>query len=207
MKVLILLGGEPPSTALLRAQLDWAEYVIAADSGVDPLLELGVEPDLLTGDFDSVKSNLAGLTCRVERNGSEYATDFEKALAFADTASTLHILGAMGRRNDHFIGNLLIAAGIEEGLVVVLLSDHEVLHRITPQCPLIGRFTEGAIASLLPFASCRGVITTGLKWNLDDVVMGVGEQLGQSNVVQGPEVSVSIASGTMYFALQSIYSK
>lgn len=203
MKILIVLGGEPPSSELLGSQVDWADRVIAADSGVDPLLEIGVEPDLLTGDFDSVQSDLSRLSCRVERDRSDYATDFEKALGYAGGASELHLLGVLGRRTDHLLTNLLIAAGIDERCKVAAFSAKEVFHRITPCCPLDGRFTAGAVVSLVPFVHCDAVISSGLKWNLQKKTMGVGLQLGQSNVVVGPEVNISIDSGTLFFVVQN----
>jgi thiamine pyrophosphokinase len=203
MRTLILLGGEPPSQALLAAQLDWAERVLAADSGVDPLIGMGLEPDVLCGDLDSIQTELARLSCKVLRDTSDYATDFEKALRQTDPLDELHVLGATGRRHDHFLTNLLITAGLDPRREVLLFSDHEVFRRITPERPLGGSFQTGATASLIPFAICQEVVTRGLKWDLDSVTMGVGAQLGQSNIVRGPALSISIGSGVLFFVLQA----
>lgn len=203
MKTLVLLGGKPPSRALLASQLDWAQFVVAADSGIDPLLRMGVEPDVLTGDFDSVEADLSILACRVVRDTSQYATDFEKALKLAAGMESCHILGATGNRHDHLLTNLLIAAGIDPQLEVVLLSDQEVFHRVTPQRALAGIFNPGQTVSLIPFARCRGVLSRGLKWDLSGVDMGIGAQLGQSNIVAGPDINISISEGTLYFVLES----
>ena len=207
MRVLIILGGRPPSPELLASQLDWADEVVAADSGIDPLLELGVEPDLLTGDFDSVRSDLSKLSCRVEHDPSQYATDFEKALSRSSQAGDLHILGACGGRTDHLLSNLLIAAGIDPRRRVVIFSDREIIHRITPECPLDASPPTDTLLSLIPFCSCHGVSTAGLKWDLDSAEMGVGAQLGQSNIVYADRIEVEIGSGCMYCILQSENSR
>ena len=203
MNTLILLGGEKSSDELLVRQLAWADSVVAADSGVEPMLALGCEPDILTGDFDSVKTDISSLSCRVEKELRQDATDFEKALFYTEMATAIHILGGLGGRHDHLITNLLIAASIDCVIPVLFFSDCEVLHRITPQCPLTGRFTPSSTMSLLPFSRCEGVVASGLKWCLDGVVMGVGEQLGQSNIVAIEEIRISIELGVMYVAVQT----
>lgn len=202
MNILIVLGGDDPSPGLLRSQLDWADQVIAADRGVESLMDMGCEPDILTGDLDSVERDISTLNCRIAKESRQNATDFEKALSRADSPSEIHILGAMGRRHDHFITNLLIAADIAADLPVVLMGNAEVLHRVTPQCGLSASFPVGATTSLLPFSFCKGVVAKGLKWELDGVDMGVGAQLGQSNVVASAPLEISIDSGVMYVALQ-----
>ncbi len=203
MNVLILLGGEEASDELLRGQLAWADRVIAADSGVESILALGCEPDILTGDFDSLETDISSLNCRVEKKPHQDATDFEKALVYADTAAAVHILGGLGGRHDHLITNLLIAASIETDIPVVFFSDIEVLHRVTPQFSLTGCFPAGATLSLLPFSRCEDVSASGLQWCLDGIVMGVGEQLGQSNIVVAADVQIKIGSGVMYVAVQN----
>lgn len=200
---MIILGGEDPCPALLRTQLAWADRVVAADRGIEPLIDLGCEPDLLVGDFDSVDRDISQLECEIERIDSQEATDFEKALARAGSANEIHILGGMGKQHDHFLTNLLIAASISEEVSVVLLGNGEALHRVTSQRPLQAAFPEGATVSLLPFAKCEGVTARGLKWSLDGVSMGIGGVFGQSNIVVDPEVRVGVESGVMYVALQT----
>lgn len=202
MRVLIILGGNPPSPEILLSQLDWAEEVIAADSGIDPLLELGLEPDILAGDLDSLRSDISNLRCQVEHDRSQYATDFEKALTCASAPGEIHLLGAFGGRSDHLLTNLLIAAGIDPRLPVVIFSEREVVHRVTPECPFAGAPPLDSLLSLIPFSSCSAVVSTGLEWNLDSTTMGIGAQLGQSNIVVAP-VRVEIGSGCMYCVLQS----
>ena len=59
-------------------------YVIAADSGMDHALALGVEVDLLVGDLDSVLPESIPLAKRVERHPwDKDVTDLELALLAA----------------------------------------------------------------------------------------------------------------------------
>ena len=52
--VVVALNGPTPDTALLRARIDGASLFIAADAGAQRLAALGLRPDVLTGDFDSL---------------------------------------------------------------------------------------------------------------------------------------------------------
>ena len=56
MKRLVILGGTVHDTALLRKICKQEKFgqVIAADSGLNWAYQLGIRPDLIMGDFDSV---------------------------------------------------------------------------------------------------------------------------------------------------------
>ena len=52
MKVVIVLGGVPPSNALLERQLKGADFSIAADAGMKAFANAGQMPDKFrTNDF------------------------------------------------------------------------------------------------------------------------------------------------------------
>jgi len=53
-KGVTLAGGGRFSGALLAQARNFAPRVVAADSGADRLLALGVEPEAVIGDFDSI---------------------------------------------------------------------------------------------------------------------------------------------------------
>ncbi len=203
MRTLIILGGVEPSQRLLTSQIDWAEQVIAVDHGVDCMVAMGCEPDVLIGDLDSVKSPINKLKCPVKQSGDQFSTDFEKGLRLAGDLDFLHILGGLGARTDHLLTNLLIAAGIDARAEIVFFGDREVIHRVTPAHPLKGELPLGATISLLPFSKCERVDSKGLRWNLSQTDMGVNLQLGQSNVVEQQAVEISIGSGIMYVSINA----
>lgn len=203
MRTLIILGGAEPSQHLLASQLDWADRVIAVDHGVDCMVAMGCEPDVLVGDLDSVRSPIHRLKCPVEQSGDQYSTDFEKGLRLAGDIDSLHILGGLGARTDHFLTNLLIVAGIDPAADIVLLGHSEVIHRVTPEHPLKGSLPVGATISLLPFSHCERVSSKGLRWNLSRTDMGINLQLGQSNVVEQKDIEITVGEGVMYVCIPS----
>lgn len=204
MRTLIYLGGEKPSPELSRKASSRADYIIAADSGYLPALDHGVVPNVVTGDFDSIGSPPSDESIEIVPAPEQDATDFEKALRLVpDNTAILEILGGTGLRSDHFLTNLLIAAGCPPNQRVVFEDDTQTIYRVTRDCPLDEDMLPESVISLIPFSACPGVTTSGLHWDLDNSSMGPGEQLGQSNRVDTPSVSIQVESGTLYVVLNN----
>src|SRR5262245_11233616 len=104
--VVVIAGGDPVSSAELP-DLPAGTRVIAADSGVEHALALGLAVDLVVGDFDSASpesvERAAAAGAVIERHPvAKDATDLELALdAAARTgARHIHVLGGHGGRLD-----------------------------------------------------------------------------------------------------------
>ena len=200
MKVVVVLGGDPPSSILLEWRMQWADFSIAADAGMKAFAEAGLEPDLLIGDMDSFDLGEASLVCEVDRIQNQNRTDFQKALARPEvqTADEMVILGGTGGRSDHFLNNLLIAVGLPAGMKVLFDAEREIIHRVTPEQPLALEGLVGQTISLVPMGPCDGVTAIGLRWPLSEVAMGPGESLSQSNLAEAEEIGVRLRSGILY---------
>ena len=110
-KILIIGNGERPSSRLV-AKLDLRDnYIIAADGGLSNCNYLGLKPDIITGDLDSVDKHEAH-----NKNIDQYNvpdqnfTDLEKALDHASSLSpdSVVLIGFSGLRSDHFLNNIII---------------------------------------------------------------------------------------------------
>ena len=58
MNVLIIAGGNPPSSELLKSEIAKCNYIICADKGAECLYYNNIIPDYLLGDFDSIDKNI-----------------------------------------------------------------------------------------------------------------------------------------------------
>jgi thiamine pyrophosphokinase len=165
-------------------------------------MESGLKPDIVTGDFDSIGEVPTHPDFKVVPAPEQDATDFEKALRHLprETQSVV-ILGGTGLRSDHFLTNLLIAAGLPAELRVAFQDDLQSIHRVTPRFSLEIDIPHGTIVSLIPFSECNKVSSKGLLWNLDNTQMGPGAQLSQSNQAAADHISVSIGTGTLYLVV------
>ena len=195
----ILLGGDLSPTPRLRDQVAGAR-AIAADSGIRHAEALGLDPELWTGDFDSVDEGLRG---RFERIPTEIfpaekdMTDGEIAVdaALARGATSLVLAGAFGgRRADHAFLHLAAAIRLAEGGMPVVLSSGDQEGRPLLTGDAAFDFPDGTLFSILGFTPLTGLTVRGAKWPLDGAVVPFGSSLTISNEVRGA-LSITLGEG------------
>ena len=200
--VVVVAGGHPSPGRV--AELPERAYVIAADSGVDRALALGLRIDRAIGDFDSVSpaglgaAEASGAT--IERHPPDKdATDLELALdaAIALEPSRILVIGSSGGRLDHLLGSILLLgdARYASATVDAYLDDNRVWV-IRGERTLTG--TPGEIVSLIPVhGPAEGVTTGGLDYPLRDETLPAGTSRGVSNVFAAREAVVTVARGCL----------
>lgn len=176
------------------------DLVIAADGGYAPLAALGVKPDLLVGDFDSLAVRPTGVPVRafpVEKDD----TDMGLALAegFARGYRQFALYGAGGGRMDHFVANLQLLGGASargaqarmvcEGLDVLAVTDGTLVLPARDAGTVVSVFCHGSQA--------RGVTLRGLKYPLTDAALTCDHPLGVSNLYASDGATVTVAKGTL----------
>ena len=123
MNIVIFTGGESPSVddARLFFKLNSADYIIAADSGLDSFeryFDAGLvnrKPDFLTGDFDSIENRYlvdvkySDCEKKIYSHDKDW-TDSElalmKARKIAGDGDRIVLVGGNGGRPDHFVALL-----------------------------------------------------------------------------------------------------
>lgn len=205
--VAVVTGGDAlhPDT---RALIDAATVVIAADSGLDRLWELGRLPDRVVGDLDSVSPAALGAArdhaVVVEQHPADKdATDTELAIwaAMQHDAARLTVISGGGDRLDHLLGWLSVLGA--PGLAMVPSLDAwcgtthlQVLHG--PCQHHWAGDTPAAVVSLIPWGGpCDGVTTSGLKWPLTNATLAVASSRGISNEMLGEHAHISLRAGVL----------
>lgn len=199
MKALIVTGGEfPPSWLAIRLARE-ADIVIAADSGLDAANDAGIEPDLVVGDFDSLKDQ-ATLAAIPHDRVIEYPTDkddtdTEIALgaAHAKGADYIVVAGGGGGRLDHLLAMISLFAREEPPREwhtamesVYFLRREETARFAVPLDATISVFPAGCEES-------RGMKSSGLRWPLEGLIWNAGH-FGISN--RSLEKNVRISAGS-----------
>lgn len=134
---LILAGGELRATAALRARAADASLVVAADGGLRHAEALGVTPELIVGDFDSVRDATLARWPDLPRethDADKDDLDLELAVAAARRrgARNLLLAGALGGRFDQSLAALLIALRLRgEGVRATLHSGEQEVRPLT----------------------------------------------------------------------------
>jgi len=196
-KVLIIANGESPRAAWLQPLVAASDLVVCADGGANTARQLGIRPQAIVGDLDSItpetRAHFHGVPIHLDQD--EYSTDLEKSVAWAIAhgGRDLTIVGALGHRLDHTVGNLGVLAKYHEAATLRILDDDGELRYIGPMV----RFDAepGEVVSLIPLNRCEGITTEGLRYALHDESLELGNRDGTSNVVVSSPVVVRVRSG------------
>ncbi|HEX7040151.1 MAG TPA: thiamine diphosphokinase [Trueperaceae bacterium] len=202
---LVLAGGEPPAAGLLAPLLEDVGPVVAADGGLRHAAALGLAPDLIVGDLDSVTEDLlrAFPDVPVERHPrAKDELDLELALAAARRlgAASARVLGAFGGRLDQSLANLLVAARLATAEPPFPVTLHGGAHEARPCAPGLtcdAAWPPGTTVSLLALGGYAVVTATGLAYPVEDLRLPFGVGLGVSNVATGGRVVVRCAAGVV----------
>jgi thiamine pyrophosphokinase len=202
VETVVVLAGGPGLR--VPVSLPSGAAVIAADSGAEYALELGLRVDLALGDFDSVSEAtlgaLEGAGARVERYPTaKDVTDLELALdaALAFGPERILVLGSGAGRLDHLLGQLLLlAADAYAAVQVDAQLGAAAVHVVRRERVLAGE--PGELISLLAaHGPARGVVTDGLVYPLRGETLEAGSSRGLSNVFAASEARLSIERGSL----------
>lgn len=177
-----------------------AECVLAADGGANHLARIGVRPEAVVGDLDSIRPGIrrwVGEERMVLRPDQEF-TDLHKTLAYAFDergARQVVVLAATGGRLDHDVENLaLLARWASRGA----LEMRDGRHRIVPVLQRTEFVTtSGQRISLMPVGRCERVWARGLRWGLTGEPLDLVSRTGVSNVAEGEHVEIRVEGGAL----------
>jgi len=201
---LIFANGELQAPADWQARAAKAGLIIAADGGAAHCRALGLLPNVLIGDLDSLSP---ALNSELETQGVRFVThpvrkdqtDFELAVLHAKQAGAVEItvLAGLGRRWDHSLANLLLAAQPQFAqLQITFLQGEQRLHILRGANKLAAK--AGERVSLLPLAGdAVGVSTRGLSYALHGETLQFGSSRGVSNVAEIDFAEVNIEQGIL----------
>jgi len=172
MRVLIV-AASPESIPSLPIDVD---YVIGVDGGYETLLDRGLNPDLVVGDFDSFTGEVP--IDAVRYPSEKDVTDLEIALEAARShgATEMLVYGALGGRLDMTLSNI----GLLEAYPEMRLISAGQMVRLAGT----GRYglprQDGHYLSLIPWKRAN-VTIRGVKYPLDHHEIVSHEALTISN--------------------------
>ncbi len=182
---LIIANGETCSDEMLGQLLEWSPFVVVLDQAIYRGLDRGIKVDAWLGDFDQDHDFDA---IREQQHPREIVptpdqdkTDLEKAIEFLIGRGfpAANIVWATGRRADHAITNITNLVRYKTQIQLVLYDDYSKIF------PLVGTFEKWSTAdtplSLIPVGEVRGIVTSGLQYNLTDETLTLGYRSGNSN--------------------------
>jgi thiamine pyrophosphokinase len=182
---LVIVGGGVVDLDLLRDLYLSGAHLVGADGGADQIVDAGLKPEAIIGDFDSL-NNVDGWLGRTRllRIGEQETTDFEKAL-YSTKAPVTIALGMTGKRLDHTLAALDAVTKYAKERIIILVDETDIAMAL--RGPLSFEVSPRERVSILPLAPLRFKRSIGLKYPLDDVRLAPGERTGTSNeAIDGP---------------------
>lgn len=193
----------------LRQATDNSETVlVAVDGGGRHLLRLGIDPNFVTGDFDSLsepeRTLLSARGATLVPTPDQDYTDLDKALAWIRTTlapETITVFGATGGRLDHLYSVLSTLVRHGSGTDIRLVDEIGETFVVAGERIWEGDDLPGRTVSLMALGPVENVVTRGLRWPLHGETLAPGVRDGTLNVVDAPRFSVSAGSGTLIVLL------
>ena len=195
----IFAAGDAPDT--VYSVPGAGDLVIAADAGYRTCLALGLQPDLLVGDFDSMEApadfpNL--LRAPVEKDDTDTLAAIRLGLDRGCREFYLYG-GTGGPRLDHTLANLQCLLFLRrrgargwmygEDFLWTVIENESLTVRKTVEWGLFSAFCLGDRA--------EGVDETGFQYRLRDAVLTPDCPVGVSNHILEPEAVVSVRQGAL----------
>ncbi|MBM4235380.1 MAG: thiamine diphosphokinase [Firmicutes bacterium] len=210
-RIVIIANGDLENPKFYRELLCEDDYIICADGGSRHARTLGLTPDLIIGDLDSVDPLALPKAADLKPEVISYPaekdySDLELAVGHAVKLKPQEILiiGALGgSRVDHSLFNLmLLILPLEAGIPARIIDHRQELvlieDDITVEC------LPGSYVSLFPItAEVDGVTTEGLRYPLQKELLQHGSSRGLSNELIGDRGRVSISRGILLVIVTS----
>jgi thiamine pyrophosphokinase len=202
-RIIIFANGDLPNSEKARALLRDKDFIIAADGGTRHALALGRNPNIIIGDLDSATFDLRPLTEKgtqvIQFSQDKNETDLELAIQHALTLNPeqVIILAALGGRLDQTLGNIALISNLQPSTFGLRLDDGiEEVFFCHERCEIKGK--AGDLVSLIPWqGEVTGVVTTDLRWHLQDETLYPHKTRGISNEMLGGTAAVQIKSGLL----------
>lgn len=207
-KTLILTGGKL-SKSFLSAFLEGKYYddVIIVDGAINWIEMLSIRPNILVGDFDTAgQARMCEIAKKyrvpVEQHVPEKnETDTELALSLAleRGASQIDVLGATGRRIDHFLGTVsTLLKPLEKQIDCTLYDEYNKIRLLNHSTVFLRTESWGKYISFLPFTEqVTNVDLIGFRYPLQKATFTWGNTLGISNELAGEQAEVNFDTGIL----------
>ena len=126
--VSIVLNGQMPDDHVLVNQIIDSGFIIAVDGSANKLIDLGIIPDVIIGDFDSLQAKKIKNVKLIE-TPDQNKTDFRKTLDWCIEKNILNIsiFGISGESEDHFLGNYYTLSDFGEKISWKVFTDFSVI--------------------------------------------------------------------------------
>ena len=185
--IAIICNGQFPAREYPLYLIRTADKIVCCDGAFDVFMRNSVKifgkerlPDLVIGDLDSISGSklkkYRDVIVKVEeQENNDLTKAFSHIMENCSDITSISILGATGKREDHTIGNMSLLMEYakkyeleKKDISVCMVSDYSTITAITDTCEI--SCGKGRSVSIISTDSSLRIKSHGLVWPTDDVV-------------------------------------
>ena len=180
---------------------DDGDLKIAADSGYKNAMAMGVNPDILIGDFDSLSRIPDDVPEVLQLPEEKDYTDTQTAVetAISRGANEIVIVGGTGGRLDHALSSMFILESLyERHIHGVLVSGQNRVRYLKNSSFILLRSQYKYFSLISADPKVKGVSIDGAKYPLKNKTLERKLQYAVSNEISGNCALISVNKGGIY---------
>ncbi len=174
------------------------DMLIAADGGVQVVLNVGLTPDLVIGDFDSLgycPHELKPIVLPCEKDDTDMLSALKQGLQ--REYETFLLYGGMGGREDHTIANIQLLYYLASlGKRGFLIGKQNIMTAIKNDSVRISDM-HGYLSIFCAGDQAEGVTISGCKYNLTNGTLTNLFPIGVSNEFTDEDAVISVKNGML----------
>ncbi len=203
MRAIIVSGGSAPSKSLFKKHIKNDDIIIGVDSGCNTLYKLNIIPNLILGDFDSIKKEVLeyflekGVNIEKYNSEKDYTdTDlgYRKAKEIFNVNEIL-MFGAIGSRLDHTLGNIgILFRALKDKIKMEIIDEHNRMYIVNKNS--IIKKEEGSVISFHALSNVvKNFTIRGGKYDLTSYDITLLEPRAICNEFLESDINITFDSG------------
>ena len=208
MRTLIVTGGNIKKEFLIDT-IDKMNFdtIIAVDNGLKILNEINVKPNHIVGDFDTVNKDILDLyledsSIKIHKfNPIKDNTDTDIAIRLAIELKSYEIiiLGGIGSRIDHILGNIqVLKYALDNNIKCEIIDENNEIQLINKTTALNKYEIDKKYVSLIPLTEkVENINLKGFKYELENGELTIGSSLGISNEIVEEQAIIEFDNGIL----------
>ena len=174
------------------------DYILAADGGLKHVESLGITPNGILGDFDSLGYTPVGSTVfPVEKDDTDAMLAVRKGLDLG--YREFYLYGSLdGPRLDHTVANFQTLQFLcDHGAYGYLIGKDYIVTAVKNGAVHFDASCTGIFSVFCMGADADGVTIRGGKYAAENATLSAGFPLGVSNHFEGRPVTISAENGSL----------
>ena len=168
-KIILILNGNLSNYKDIISFLEKYNLIICTDGAANKIIKLGIEPDYILGDLDSISDkNLKKYYDKIVELKDQNYNDLHKSLLWCKEKNIkyIDIIGIDGKRIDHTIGNFSIILDCISFVDITIYTEYGTIYTINKERTFKNCYKKNiSIFNSMPE---NKITTNGLKYELNN---------------------------------------